>query len=807
MDGLSTKKTYVLVLCVIILAVAICYHHALNYPFLNWDDYKLIRDNPHNKSLAWDNLKHLLNPFVTGSVKVMRDFSYAVDYQLWGGSPRSIRLGTLLFYVACSFLVFLLLKLLLRHTLAALFGAIIFVVHPLHVESVTWLSARKEALSATFFLLAFLVYIRRARPGMDRRSRYYALSLILYVVAMFSKETAVVLPAMIVLYEAAFGDRTSRDIGIVKRSLPTIPYFLLAAGFTALVIHISAWIHVLKTYHGGSASTNFLSVLVGPFTGMRMLFFPFNLSARYINVLYDEFWSVPVILALLCLIGLIYVAIDNWRHSRIFSFAILWFFIALAPVSNLVPISTLVADRYLFMPSIAYCLLLGFMFQKLFEQRRRRVFAALLVLFLALPVAFAVITHKRNLIWKDNYSLWGSVVVQNPYNVMGHMAFGNVAAEEADWELAIREFQRALWLNWSLKDVHRSLGNVYLRQAQWDKAIYHFNYVLRDTTQDPSLNVVLGEYFQEKGDAGEAITHFRRALQLDTTNVSAQMGIVDAYARMGRLEVALLEYQSLVEKHEEDIGNRIQQNIALAYFQQGAFDRAIDWYQQAAAIDSSDAGLYFGIARSYEAAGYPEKAERHYTRALEINPEYIEALVNLGSLRYRSADFPGALAWFGRALAIDPENSDALSNSAMAHFARGDTGQAITILTSLVEADTLFAPARVNLAAMLIERGLPERAVEHLERVIDRYPDHVIARFNLAYCYALLDTLDAAYPRFVSAIQRGFADEAEVTEFLNLENVRKEARFGEAWSMYHRHAAPPAITTGRQYIGTGGSID
>ena len=802
----ESKKRYLLVICIIVIAVAICYHHTLNYPFLNWDDYKLIRDNPYNKSLAWDNLKHLLNPFVTGSVKVMRDLSYAVDFQLWGGTPRSIRMGTLFLYISCCFLVFLLLKLLLRHGGAALFGALVFVVHPLHVESVTWLSARKEALSATFFLLAFLVYVYRARPGMPRRGRYYALALLLYVLAIFSKETAVVLPAMIVLYEAAFGDRTPKNLGVVRRSLPTIPFFAIAAGFTVLVIHISAWIHVLKTYHGGSAATNFLSVLVGPFTGMRMLFFPFNLSARYINVLYNEFWSVPVILALACLAGLIFVAIDNWRHSRIFSFAILWFFIALAPVSNLVPISTLVADRYLFMPSIAYCLLLAFIFHKVWIRRRRPQFAALLVLFLALPAVFAGITHQRNLIWKDNYSLWGSVVRQNPENVMGHMAFGNVAAEKQDWDLAIKEFQRALWLNWDLKEVHNWLGNVYLQKKDWDNAIFHFNFVVRDTTSDPGLHVVLGEYFHEKGDPGEAITHFRRALQLDTTNVSAQMGIVDAYARMGRLEVALLEYQSLVDRYSPaGTGHRIEQNIALAYFQQGKYEEAIEWYERAAAIDSTDARSWFGIARSYELSGSFERAEANYRRALEVNPSYAEAQVNLGTLAYRSGRFADALAWFNRAAAADSSNSDARNNAAMAHYALGDTARALSALHGIARDDSLFIPARVNLAAILIERGAPERAARHLRLVVGRNPDHTIAQFNLAFCYALLDSVDGAYRHFMDALTRGFADTVEVQSLLGLENIRTDPRFGEAWRQFSRAGDGTGVESGARADRPGGT--
>ncbi|NIM20158.1 MAG: tetratricopeptide repeat protein [Candidatus Latescibacteria bacterium] len=782
----SFKKSHLVAAAAIVIVVSVCYHHTVNYPFVNWDDYTLIRDNPYNKSLDWQNLKQLLNPFVTGSVKVARDFSHAIDFRLWGDNTLGFHLGNLFFYALASLLVFSLLRQIIRHDLAALFGVLLFVAHPLHVESVTWLSARKEALGATFFLLAFLVYIRKARPGYTKRPWYWLLALFLYILAMFSKETTVVLPAMIVLYEAAFGDRTSKNMGTVRRCFPTIPFFVIGIAFTILVIHISAGINVLKPFHRGSVYSQVLSALVGPFTGIRLLFAPVNLSARYVDVYAHNFFNFPVITAILCLAGMLYVAWDNWKHSRVVSLCILWYFITLAPVSNLVPISTLVADRYLFLPSIGFCLLLGYALRRTLEwyqttSRRKTYSRVVLALFPLIFLVFGYLTYKRNYIWKDNYSLWKSVVEQDPRNLLGHVAFANVAMERKDYELAEKEFKRALWLSPRIRDAYVGLGNLYLMQEDWDRAIFYYNYALSDTSQDPTLHIVMGEYFQEKGRQDKAMAHFAEALRIDSLNVSANVGMVDAYVRRGRINAALIGYDSLVARQLLPPRSRIQKNIGLAYYKKNEFEQAIGWFQKAIEVDSSDAELQLAIARAHDAMGDLDMAEKAYQKALEISPDYVEALVNIGALYQRQRDYPEAVAHYKRALEIAPENSNVLNNLAMVHHEQGDDREALSILAEIVGRDSTFIPARVNIAAILIEQEDMTAALEQLELAAAIDPDHPTVQFNSAYCFAKMGRIDEAFKAFVQALHHGFDDEAEVTELLGVAGVEKDHRFARAW--------------------------
>ena len=567
-----------------------------------------------------------------------------------------------------------------------------------------------------------------------------------------------------------------------------IPLFAIGLAVTGLVIYISQWINVLKPLHGGEAPTHILSALVGPFTGIRLLFAPVDLSARYANVHLHDFWSFPIILAILCLAGMIYVAWDNWKHSRIFSFSILWFFITLAPVSNLVPISTMVADRYLFLPSIGFCLLLAYLFKSLLAGARSTRGAAkllypLIALFPAVLLVLGLMSYQRNLIWKDNYSLWGSVTRQDPMNILGHIAFGNVSLERQDYDQAILEFRKTLWLNPKVREAYVGLGNTYLKLDNWDQAIYYYNYALSDTTQDTQFHVIMGEFFQDKGLSKEAETHFLEAIRMDSLNVSAHLGMVDSYARRGKIDVALIGYDSLTARKLLPMKTRIEKNIGLAYFKKGDSERAIEWFLKAAGQDSTDAEIHLGIGRAYELLAEPARAEAAYRQALALKSDYIEALVNLGAIRYRRNDPAGAIEHYDQALAVAPGNSNVLNNLAMAHLQAGDEAAAVEILTGLAASDSLYTPALINLSAILIEHGETSEALDKLARAAKIDPVNPTVQFNTAYCHALLGKIDSAYESFIACLRNGFDDETEIDNFLSLEAIQKEEKFKKTWDL------------------------
>lgn len=780
-------KAYLLALVLILAAVAACYYHTIDYPFLNWDDYGLIRDNPHNKSLEWSSLRNLLNPLVTGSVKILRDFSYALDFHFWGESTVGFHLVNLILYVITCLLVFSFLREFLGTGTAALIGALFFALHPTHVESVTWLTARKEPLCAVFFLASFLIYIRHARVGMPRRRRYWALAFVLFLLALISKETTVVLPAMLVAYEVAFGPRTPTPPRLLRRCLSIIPFFVVSLLFTAFVIYVSQQNGVLKSAHGGNFTTNMLSALVGPFEGLRLLFFPVDLSARYVNIYVNDPFSPPIILAGLCLIGLALVIWDNWKHSRIVSFAIGWYFLALAPVCNVIPISTLIADRYFFLPSIAVALVVGLGAQKALawaaRPHARRAWRRSLVVCptLAILGLLGVLSHQRNYIWKDNHTLWGNVVEQEPMNVIGHIAYGNIARGAREYESAIASFRRALWLNPGMPEAHRALGDLYLLTDNVDRAILHYNQALTGSDEDLDLYLNLGYFFNEKERPGEAHEQFLKALKLDNTNVTAKFGLIDAYARGGLVEVATRAYATMSSADDPREDHAVLRNIGLAFLKLGDYEQALRWFGRALEQEPEDPESYLGMGRAHRELGEVEEARAAYEQALELDPGYVKALTNLGQLQYLEGNVPAAIENYCLALEEEPDNHAVNNNLAMAYYAEGKVELALELLREAADRAEPYVSALVNLASIHLEEHDYEAAKPYLERAVDLEPQNVAAQFNYAFCLAYLGEMDKAFNAFVYALRLGFADQEEIDLFLQIADTHNDVRFRQAW--------------------------
>ena len=793
MRSSSALRAYLLALLLILAAVAACYYHTVDYPFLNWDDYGLIRDNPHNKSLEWSSLRILLNPLETGSVKILRDFSYALDFHFWGESTVGFHLVNLIFYVITCLLVFSFLREFLGSGWGALLGTLFFALHPTHVESVTWLTARKEPLCATFFLASFLIYIRRARVGMPRRRRYWALAFVLFLLALISKETAVVLPAMLVAYELAFGPRTPAPPGIFRRCLPTLPFFLVGLLFTAFVIYVSQANGVLKSPHGGSLTTNMLSALVGPFEGLRLLFVPVDLSARYVNLYVNDPLSLPIILAVLCVIGLLFVVWDNWKRSRILSFAIGWYFLALAPVCNVIPISTLIADRYFFLPSIAVALVMGLGVQKALAWSarphprrawRRAAVVCPTVLILGL---LGVLSHQRNYIWQDNHTLWGSVVKQEPMNVIGHIAYGNIARGAHEYEAAIDSFHRALWLNPGMPEAHRALGDLYLLTDNVDRAIVHYNQALTGSDKDLELYLNLGYFFNEKEQPGAAHDQFLKALTLDSTNISAKFGLIDAYARGGYAELATRAYATISSADDPREDHAVLRNIALAFFKRGNYQQSLSWFERALEQEPEDAESYLGVGRAHLELGDVQAARAAYEQALELDPAYVKARANLGQLLYTEGDLPAAIENYCLALEEEPDNHAVNNNLAMAYYAEGNVMRALELLREAAESEEPYVPALVNLASIYLEEHDYGAAEPYLEQAISLEPRNAAAQINYAFCLAYLGKPAKAFNAFSYALRLGFADREQVELLMQIPAIRDDARFRQAWE----EVAPP----------------
>lgn len=435
-----------LLICIAGFAV---YQHGLGGQFTNWDDNWLITENRHIRGLNADNLQRMFNPMAPreelgNEYLPVRDLSYAVNYALDGLNPRGFQATNLLLHIFNSLLVMLLATRLTGRKLAGGLAGLVFAVHPVHVEAVSWLSSRKDLLAAFFLLLSTHLYLaaRRARPGLMSSETFvqrvrqnsrltYALSLLCFVLALLSKMPAVVLPALLVLLELFCGHGL-KGAGAPKRLAWTAPFWAIAALFTALAMKIGTGL-MREPYGDGRVQSTLtaVSAIARDFQAM-LIGWPMQ---PVVDMPVQTGLSLPVAIGLLLLLGVMALGVAGWRVSRkgwdgrramllgLCGLGALWFLVALAPVSNFaVQIGTVFAERYLYIPSIGIALALATLAVITGEKWKGPARFAPAALALLVCALWGWLTTDAVKPWRNSAALWAAVLQQDPEN---HTAWFN----------------------------------------------------------------------------------------------------------------------------------------------------------------------------------------------------------------------------------------------------------------------------------------------------------------------------------------------------------------------------------------------
>ncbi|QDU82246.1 hypothetical protein Pla110_40010 [Polystyrenella longa] len=439
--------------CLILLTIA-CFGPAITYDFVNWDDPWYVVDNEMIKSWAPGNLYQIATEIAIRNYAPLNLYSYLVDHTLWGLWPGGYHLTNILLHAMNAALVYVLLLRFVPNRTVAFVAAALFAVHPVHVESVVWISSRKGLLSATFMLASLLCWLR---PERTTRQEIWGLSFL--VLALLTKIIAVMVPPIVLLYDVFIVKKTKSE-SVARQFIPG----LLAAWL--LIINMSAQNSELGGVRGHLDLSRLEilqidAVILWHYVGM--LLWPQNLS-----VLYDPATSGLGGMVWLAIAGWGLVASGAWcLRNRLpqFGWALAIMLLCLLPVLNLFPITTLMNDRYLYLPSIPFFALLaaalsqcvGWIGQRLgeaIESRRalldsalsdpNRVRWAFLMTGLLLVVTYTSKTAAYMPVWRNGMSLWTYTIEQVPQLAVVQIQMANTLHAEGETQAAISHLEYAL---------------------------------------------------------------------------------------------------------------------------------------------------------------------------------------------------------------------------------------------------------------------------------------------------------------------------------------------------------------------------
>ncbi len=441
----KNKKIFLLGFLLLSATLAV-YAGILGNNFLNfWDDHEYVLFNESAKGFTLQHLKTAFTGFFVGNYAPMHIVSYMLDYSLWGMNPAGYFFGNILLHASSGLLLYSIMLRLRYPPMLAFVAAYIFLFHPVQVESVAWISQRKNVLAMFFFLIALQRYmIYREEPA--RRATNYLLSVSSLSLALLSKSVTVIFPVVALLYDLSFEKGDNRRVRIADK----IPYVVVAAviAFLALTSQAEQLGGGRRDYPGGSIVSMLYTMLPVLASYLKDVFLPIGLGPYYIIAIKTE-PDMTFILSLALLLFLIILGIVLFFKNRRLCFFYCLFFIGLLPVFQIVPLITLKNDRYLYFPLLGlagFCAEIISLLKHAFPQRQKPLILLVIVLLLPLPV----LSFRQASIWKDDLTLWNYVVRKDPENLLGWLQLSRIytlkrndqAANEAaeHYELLVKKY-------------------------------------------------------------------------------------------------------------------------------------------------------------------------------------------------------------------------------------------------------------------------------------------------------------------------------------------------------------------------------
>jgi len=417
------QKTGYLPYVILFLFSSALYAKSMAFDFIpTWDDAAYVLDNPSIRGITLVNLRGIFSTEILGNYAPVHILSYLADYAVWGLSPRGYHLTNILLHGLNACLAFALITLITNRQGIAFFSALLFVVHPLNVENVAWVTERKTLIATLFLFLSLISYIKYRFAASDR---FPVQALLFFTAAVLAKGSVVIMPLILVSYE--------RFIRGKRISWPLLaPFFAIAACASA----VQFWTHRLSGSVGDDILTSgFLFGTVYPtmlpvfWKYVSLIMLPFNLSGYYDKAIYHSFADLPVALSLVS--WLLVTAAVFRRGTGQVKFWYIWYWLCLLPVSNIIPIPAYYADRYMYTPALgAFVLIILILSKK--EEAGSALQSCFLPagmavrygIFVMIAVLLAGLTFKRLDVWQNELVFWEDTAAKSPANYKTQMNIG-----------------------------------------------------------------------------------------------------------------------------------------------------------------------------------------------------------------------------------------------------------------------------------------------------------------------------------------------------------------------------------------------
>jgi protein O-mannosyl-transferase len=613
---------------------------ALLNDFVNWDDDRILYDNPYYRGFGWVQLKWMFSTVLMGHYQPLTWLSFALDYQLWGMAPFGYHLTSVLLHAANAVLFYWLSRRLLGRTigtteekdnwrldLSAGLSALLFAIHPLRVESVVWATERRDVLSGLFYFLTLYFYLRAVEDShATSHRRWLGLAILAYLLSLLSKATAITLPVVLLLLDvyplqrlavspSTWLKRDSRAVLYEK-----LPFLVLAVGFAIAALFAQQVTGALKPLEQFGVLSRLLQAGFAYMFYLWKTLWPVSLSPIYELPIETGRWFWVFVLSLGATVGLTLASYSLKRRWPMVSACWVYYLVVLAPMTGVAQSGPqLVADRYSYLACLGWPLLLAGGFFRwgsgreahLSGQRRFALAAVLLVV-----VSLGALTWQQTTVWRTPISLWQHGTETEPLSSIAHYNLGRAFERKNNPTLAMESYRRAIAINDGYSKAHFNLARLLALNGLDAEAMAHYRRVIEIRPDHADSHNDLGFLLMMKGEDAAALAEFRTAIEVAPDHHQALYNLAEMLAKQGDLAGATANYEQAARFNPNEAAIQIRLAIVLA--RQGQLESATSHLRRAVELRPADADVQILLARSLAAQGKHAEAERHYQDALRL---------------------------------------------------------------------------------------------------------------------------------------------------------------------------------------------
>jgi protein O-mannosyl-transferase len=740
-------------ICTLLAAGVIAvYWQVTGFDFINFDDPSYIIENPSvRQGLTLDGIKWAFVTVHSSNWHPLTWISLMLDVQLFGVNPGMHHLTNVIFHIINSILLFLVLERMTGAIWKCAVVASLFALHPLHVESVAWISERKDLLSTFFWMLTMMGYLWYLQ---QRNIWRFLLVALFYILGLLSKPMLVTLPFALLLLdfwplERLVFSRTS-DISkhhsnaavqyqgmwpelriLITEKIPLIMLAFISSGMTFYA----------QQKGGAVVSQGFMSIgirianaIISYMAYLGKMFWPFNLAVYY--PFPDVIHLLNVILCLLILLFISALTLFTVKRRPYLIVGWLWYLGTLVPVIGIVQVGAQsMADRYTYIPLIGIFIIVVWGLTDVIGRWRFSKIALG-------TISLGVITI---LAW----TTWMQV---------------------STWRNSITVFSHALQVTKNNDKAHLHLGMALIEKGDVDGALNHYREVVRLNPSNPGVYINLGNTLAEHKEVSRAIEFYSEGLKIDPNNVDIRIGLATLLEGIGKTDEAERHLNEALRVNPGSI--EANNNLGNIMLRTGNYDEAIRHYTEVLRLDPHQAAVYNNLGTAFIYKGKIKKAIEYYQASIREKPDNAEAAANLKNVGINQKKLEDMLAKVQESTKADPQNPTLHTKLGDLYRQLGEYDEAIAQYNKAVSIQSSMIQPMYGLVLVYSDNQEYTKALDVLQNIRKKQPGNPEVYYNIACIYAKQNKTDESTLWLKQSIEKGFHNWDLIRKDPDLANIR-----------------------------------